>query len=203
MTKPQVRTYLRIIGFKSIVDDEGTMYMADKFTADCSKKGGGPPVALMKSILSDYIKSHPVNTTVIQQIMSDKKYELLYTPPYESWIQPIELIWARIKHTVATQSRKGRTHQLTALQTKTALSNITPTLTTNIVQHTEKLMDKWLLTDEAGSLRINFGSLERIKSANLYQLSKCTDLHLEEGNITGEAEEQYNSNGNDDNNDDG
>jgi len=38
-----------------------------------------------------FLQSHPgTNTTVAQQLMTNRQHRQLYTPPYESWLQPIE-----------------------------------------------------------------------------------------------------------------
>ena len=95
--------FLRLAGVKSITMDDKRVIPASKFTADTrGVAGGGPTVKKLKQVVGDYVKSHPgINTTLVEQLMKQHKYELLYTPPYESWLQPIELVWARVKHDVA------------------------------------------------------------------------------------------------------
>ena len=61
--------------------------------------------------MRDFMKSRlaPVNTTLVEQLMKEeKKQVLLHAPQYESWIQPIELVWAWTKHRVAEQAIRGR-----------------------------------------------------------------------------------------------
>ena len=138
--------------------------------------------------MKEYIKSHPgINTTLIQQIMQSKKYELLFTPPYESWIQPIELIWARVKHQVATQSKVGRKWQETTDQMKVALSNVTGSLCNSIIGHTERLMDEWLESDAAGSLQ-QYGNIYTLGRLSVAQRRRLTDLNLDDTLIVGDAE---------------
>jgi hypothetical protein len=142
------------VGVTQITNKEGRVFPSTKFTADASANGGGPTAAALKKVVSDYVKSHPaINTTLVHQLMDQHKYKLLYTPPYELWLQPIELVWARVKHSVAMQSRTGRTWQETAAQTKTALHSITAEDCTDIIGHTHKLMDECLQSDAAGSLK--------------------------------------------------
>ena len=62
-----------------------------------------------------------MNTTLVHQLMKKHKYELLYTPPYESWLQPIELVWANVKRQVAMSASNVRKWQETKDQTKAAL----------------------------------------------------------------------------------
>jgi transposase len=188
MTKPALGNFLRLAKVKSIKLPGGRVIKADKFTADAGS--GGPTVPDLREVVRDYIRSHPaINTTLVHQAMQPHKYQLLYTPPYESWIQPIELVWARVKHEVATQSMLGRKWQETQEQTKIALKNVSSQLCTNIIGHTHKLMNEWLQTDTAGSLK-KHGSLEALGLLTPAQRAKCTDLNVEDELRVGEAEEE-------------
>jgi len=116
MGQGQLAEALRQLKIESVTDGEH-VWPAKLYSAlhrGPPAKNGAPTMALMRQVLSDYLQSHPgTNTTVVEQMMSAKKHELLYTPPYESWLQPIELIWARVKHTVAMQSSRKRKYQET------------------------------------------------------------------------------------------
>jgi hypothetical protein len=93
MNKVELGTFLRRVGVTQITNDDGRVFPSSKFTADASQAGGGPTAVALRKVVSDYIKSHPaINTTLVQQLMQQHKYKLLYTPPYESWLQPIELV---------------------------------------------------------------------------------------------------------------
>ena len=60
----------------------------------------------LKKAAKQHIAEHPeINTTVPQQLFDDAGYELLYTPPYVSELQPIELIWAFTKGKRTIQAR--------------------------------------------------------------------------------------------------
>jgi transposase len=189
LNRPECGTYLRRWGYPSIVDEAGTKYLAAKFTADT--KDGGPGVKVMQKVISTHLKSHPgINTTIIHQLMKDHKYTLLYTPQYESWLQPIELVWAQAKHAVARQARVGRTWQETMAQTKAALHGMTKKACADIINHTERLVNEWLESDEAGSLK-HFKTLDRLSRATKAELDRCTDLNLPEGDLrVGDAEEE-------------
>jgi hypothetical protein len=82
----------------------------------CTKAKGGLTVQDLKTVVQDHIESHPSNTTLVKEIMQVKKHELLYTVPYESWMQPIEVVWAQVKHQVARQARRRRKWQETQRQ---------------------------------------------------------------------------------------
>jgi transposase len=190
MNKVELGVFLRRVGVTQITNDEGRVFLSNKFTADASANGGGPTAAALRKVVSDYVKSHPaINTTLVHQLMDQHKYKLLYTPPYESWLQPIELVWARVKQQVAMLSRTGRTWQETAAQTRMALHNITAGDCTDIIQHTHKLMDEWLQTDAAGSLN-RYGSLDALGRLTKSQREQCTDLNLEGGDLVGDDIQQ-------------
>ena len=191
MDRVEIATYMRDCGFKNLTgeDKKGNkiVYSASTFSREVRPRngilGGGPPIELMRKVLTDYVKSHNKNTTLVKQLMDDKGYALLYTPPYESWMQPIEMIWARVKHKVATQSKVGRTTDETIQQTKAAFEEIEANDCEEIIQHTEELMDEWLETDDAGSLKGH--SILTLKRLSPHQRSFITDLNLEDTHIIG------------------
>ena len=192
MNRVELATYLRHIGMREFTSEAGVVYPTAKYSAEVKEKngmaGGGPPLKDLRAVLTSYIKSHPgINTTLVQQIMKAKGHRLLYTPPYESWMQPIELVWARIKHQVAQQAKAGRSWQECAKQTATALSKLTPETCDNIIRHTEKLMDEWLQTPSAGSLRAH-GSLDALSRLSPAMRERCTDLNLPDSLLTGDEE---------------
>jgi len=179
MSKVELGTFLRQVKVPSI-NVGGYKFKADKYTADWLKKGkGGPTVEQLREVVRDYIKSHPaINTTLVHQALDRHDYELLYTPAYESWLQPIELVWARVKHEVATQSMLGRKWQETQEQTRVALKNIDKNLCAKLIRHTHTFMDEWLQTDEAGTLK-QHGSLAVLRALSPEEREQCTDLNME------------------------
>jgi hypothetical protein len=171
MRKPELGNFLRTAKVPFICI-EGKKYNKDKYTADVA--AGGPTVAALRTVVSDYIKSHPgINTTLVEQLLH--AHQLLFTPPYESWMQPIELVWARVKHAVAVQAMRGRKWQTTVEQTRTALEDVSAELCSNIIAHTETLMSKWMQSADGGSLQ-RWGSLEQLSRARPQQLAGLPDL---------------------------
>jgi hypothetical protein len=154
---------------------------ASKFSAD--RKDGGPTMAGIRDAVKTYLLSHPgMNTTVPRQLMDDAKFSLIYTPPYESWLQPIELVWARMKHTVSTQAFLGRTHQETAAQTYASFDHIDGTLCSSLLSHVRKLIDSWLQTDAAGSLQ-RFQSMSGLMAATKAEIEASHDLYVEDNAV--------------------
>ena len=155
-----------------------------KFTS--TKAQGGLTLEDLKTVVKDHIESHPSNTTLVKEIMQVKKHELLYTVPYESWMQPIEMVWAQVKQKVARQAERGRKWQETQRQTRVALSNMDAIACTNIINSTHKLMDEWLKTDAAGTLK-QHKSLDALGRLSPKQRAQCTDLNLEDTEVVGDA----------------
>ena len=188
MNLGQCARFLRENAIQQItITTKNTQYVvqANKFSAD--RKDGGPTMTGIRDAVKTYLQSHPgINTTVPQQLMSDAKFSLIYTPPYESWLQPIELIWARMKHTVSTQAYHGRTHQETAAQTYASFDRIDAELSCKLLSHVRKLTDSWLESDAAGSLS-RFKSMSAIMTATKSEIQSINDLYVEDTSVIGDS----------------
>lgn len=192
MSKTELGVFLRTAGVPSITREDGVAIPASKFTADVrGAAGGGPSKELLQQVVKDYIASHPtINSTLVAQLMQEKKHELVYTPPYESWLQPIELVWAQVKMKVAQQARTGRRWQETAEQTRTALREMTPKACSDIIRHTEVMMDEWLKTSAAGSLK-GYGSIEQLGRLSPEERDACQDLDVPASLLTGDDDAEH------------
>lgn len=188
MNLGQCARFLRENAIQQItITTKNTQYVvqANKFSAD--RRDGGPTMSGIRDAVKTYLLSHPgINTTVPHQLMSDAKFALIYTPPYESWLQPIELIWARMKHTVNTQAYHGRTHQETAAQTYASFDRIDAELCSKLLAHVRKLIDNWLKSDAAGSLS-RFGSMSAIMAATKSEIESVNDLYVEDTAVIGDT----------------
>lgn len=162
-TKGQLADFLRQRDVKQIELEDGTKIKSNKFSADCrGRNGGGPTIEQLKNFTKQYLIEHPeINTTVPQQLMSDAGYELIYTPPYVSELQPIELIWAYTKSLVARQCNRHRTSHETAVQTRQAMDAVSKELCQDVINHSHKFIDSFMQSEEGGNLR-QFESLEKL-----------------------------------------
>ena len=152
--KGQLADFLRQRQVRSITIDGGGVIPANKFSADARGKGGGPTLPQLKNAVKQHLRANPdINTTVPQQLFSDVGYELIYTPPYVSDLQPIEMIWAFTKALVAKQSTRKRNVEQTAIQTRRAMDEVSKDLCQNVIHHTQKWMDKFIKSDSGGSLK--------------------------------------------------
>ena len=159
--KGQLADFLRQREVKSITVD-GVTFPASKFSADARGKAGGPTLAQLKTAVKGHLKEHPeINTTVPQQLMEDQNYELLYTPPYVSDLQPIEMIWAFTKAIVTRQSHRTRTAHACAVQTREAMERVTAELCQKQIQHCHAWIERFMRSEEGDSLQ-QFGTLQTL-----------------------------------------
>jgi hypothetical protein len=158
--KGQLADFLRQRSVPSITVDGDRSIPASKFSANAGKSAGGPTLAQLKTAAKAHLAAHPeINTTVPQQLMADKNYELLYTPPYVSDLQPIEMIWAFTKSLVAHQSHRSRTAHACAVQTREAMEQVTAELCQKQISHCHAWIEQFMQSDEGDSLQ-QFGSLQ-------------------------------------------
>jgi transposase len=170
----QLADFLRQCQVHSITVD-GHTFPSSKFSADARGKGGGPTLKQLQEAVKQHLAAHPeINTTVPQQLMEDEEYELLYTPPYVSQLQPIELIWAFTKALVARQSHRTRSVDACAVQTRQAMDSVTAGLCEKEISHCHKWIEQFMKSEESGSLQ-RFSDLPALLNASPEQL-KATDL---------------------------
>lgn len=159
--KGQLADFLRQREVKNITVDEVT-FPASKFSADARGKAGGPTLVQLKTAVKAHLAAHPeINTTAPQQLMADRNYELLYTPPYVSDLQPIEMIWAFTKSLVARQSHRTRTPHSCAVQTREAMERVNADLCQKQISHCHEWINRFMQSEEGGSLH-QFGSLKAL-----------------------------------------
>jgi hypothetical protein len=127
---------------------------ADKFSADARGNAGGPTLQQLKTAVKQHLAAHPeINTTVPQQLLNDAGYELLYTPPYVSDLQPIELIWGFTKSIVARQSTRTRSVHEVAVQTRHAMDQVDAELCRKLIARMHRWIQQFMHSEEGGSLR--------------------------------------------------
>ena len=119
----------------------------------------------LQAAAKEHLAEHPeINTTVPRQLFDDAGHELIYTPPYVSQLQPIELIWAFTKSLVARQSSRSRSVDEAAAQTRQAMDQVTTELCQKVINHTHTWMEEFMQSEEGGSLR-QFRDLATLKAA--------------------------------------
>jgi hypothetical protein len=187
--KGQLADFLRQRNVSSITVDDGRVVPASKFSADARGKAGGPTLVQLKAAAKAHIASHPeINTTVPQQLMSDQGYELLYTPPYVSDLQPIEMIWAFTKALVARQSHRARTARACAVQTREAMDLVTAELCQKQIKHCHAWIEQFMQSEQGGSLQ-QFSSMQALMPLAA-ALQQCDDAAFSTAPPAEEDEEE-------------
>lgn len=79
-------------------------------------------------------------------------HEVLFTPPYHSDLQPIELIWAKVKGEVAKQYDAFTTFSIVKTRLELAFANVDAAYWTSCINHVKKIeiehFDRDQLIDE-------------------------------------------------------
>ena len=190
--KGQLADFLRQRNVGSITVDDKRSIPASKFSANAGRAAGGPTLVQLKAAVKEHLAAHPeINTTVPQQLMGDAGYSLLYTPPYVSDLQPIEMIWAFTKALVARQSTRTRTAQVCAVQTREAMECVTAELCQKQIRHCHTWIEQFMQSEEGGSLQ-QFGTLQSLLplAAALIHTEAVDPLPAPPGQDDEEEEEQ-------------
>src|SRR6185312_2340795 len=165
---------------------------ASKFSADSRGQAGGPTLQQLRTAVKEHLAAHPeINTTVPQQLMGDAGYELLYTPPYVSDLQPIEMIWAFTKALVARQSHRSRTAHTCAVQTREAMERVTAELCQKQIAHCHAWIERFMQSEEGESLQ-QFGSLQALLplAPALLKSDECTATFVPAAEEADEEQEE-------------
>lgn len=129
---------------------------------------GATWLRVRRAEVDKWLLSHPeANVEVPTQLVRDVKpgSRIIYTPPYESWTQPIELIWNQAKHEVAEGAHKNRKLEETQAAMKKALQGIRKEDCTRTIGKVHHEINLWLKKDDAGWLR-PFKTLETLIAAS-------------------------------------
>jgi transposase len=82
-------------------------YLVSKGQSTTDQDGRQLPVLLLRAKVKEYIEKNEVSAVI--KLAREKFQKILFTPPYHSDLQPIELLWAKIKGNVARLYSNGRT----------------------------------------------------------------------------------------------
>jgi hypothetical protein len=131
------------------------------YQSGSKSKPPGPTVTELRSALTKWLEDHP-QVTEVKRLMDARGFQLLYTPPFQPEVQPIELLWGSVKQAVAKKHVRGRTIHETQSQVQAALHSITPEQIAGYFSQTDKKLDSWIQADD--ELR-QFGSFSNLVSS--------------------------------------
>ncbi len=133
------------------VGDAPRVIPAHRFEAPIG--ASGPSKDDLIAAVAKWLDDHPDhNRTVVEQLMDDAGHALIYTPPFCPEVQPIELLWAKVKRYVADRSTHNRSMTETRSQTEEGFEQITKMFCNSIVKHCHDWIDSFLQTDAAEDL---------------------------------------------------
>jgi len=119
-----------------------------------AKGKGGPGKKDLIAAVHKWLEEHPDhNRTVVEQLMSDAGHVLVYTPPFCPEVQPIELLWAKVKRYVADRSTHNRSMTDARAQTEEAFEQVTKMFCNAVVKHCHDWIDQFLATEAAEDLQ--------------------------------------------------
>jgi hypothetical protein len=121
---------------------------------EASLSDGGPSKDDLLAAVHTWLDEHPDhNSTVVEQLVRDAGHSLVYTPPFCPEVQPIELLWAKVKRYVADRSTHNRSSTEAREQTEQAFEQVTKLFRNSVVKHCHDWIDRFLATDAAEDLQ--------------------------------------------------
>lgn len=116
----------------------------------------------LREAVKQHLNDNPqLNVTKVEKEMNRHQHSLVYTPPFTPEVQPIELLWGRVKRLVAEKAVINRTIQHTKQQVEQAFQAVDKVACNSYIQHCHKWIDTFIQTDEAESLK-QYGSLQKL-----------------------------------------
>lgn len=117
---------LELIGVNSLSETtSGYTRTFNRRTWETNRNSGGPGNELMLRRILVHLDQHPELTrTIIQREFDRHHYQLIYTPPYNSATQPIEMVCWIVKGYVRQQFRGHRTMYELTVQTRHGFYNV-------------------------------------------------------------------------------
>jgi hypothetical protein len=152
MNKHELAHQLLDLGVQQLTTTRGTVVPAHRFEAAIS--AGGPSKDDLIAATQLWLEQHPdYNRTVIEQLFDDACHTLIYTPPFCPEVQPIELLWAKVKRYIADRATHNRSVTEAREQTEQGFEQITAMFCNSIIKHCHDWIDSFLKTDAAEDLR--------------------------------------------------
>lgn len=152
-------------------------------------KPPGPYKKELVTELEKWLAEHP-QVTEVRRVMEAAGHQLLYTPPFQPEVQPIELLWGKMKKEVARQNVRGRTIQQTKTQVQAALRSTAQEDYARFFTETEKYLERWVASDEELLQFGNFASM--VDSPALAYKSSDPEEEVDEEYSEDEKEESKN-----------
>jgi Winged helix-turn helix len=152
MNKHDLAHQLMDLGVTELITACGNVVSSYRFESKVSE--GGPLKDDLIAATQLWLDQHPgYNRTVIEQLFDDVGHSLIYTPPFCPEVQPIELLWAKVKRYVSDRATHNRSVTEARQQTEEGFEQITKMFCSSIIKHCHEWIDSFLKTDAAEDLQ--------------------------------------------------
>jgi transposase len=99
-------------------------FLQSKSLPIANEEGRPLAVLLLRAKVKEYVEKYEVSAVIELARAGEIKHKILFTPPYHSDLQPIELVWALVKGNVARLYSSGRTMDQLEQQLKFEFSEL-------------------------------------------------------------------------------
>jgi hypothetical protein len=173
MNKHDLAHQLMDLGVTELITATGKVVPSHLFESKLSE--GGPLKDDLILATTKWLEDHPdYNRTVVEQLFDDAGHALIYTPPFCPEVQPIELLWAKVKRYVSDRATHNRSVAQARQQTEDGFEQVTRMFCNSIIKHCHDWIDSFLKTEAAEDLK-QCGTLAGIiKSLPLLKLAGST-----------------------------
>ena len=170
------------LGVPELTTARGIVVPSHRFEADLS--AGGPSKDDLIAAIKKWLDEHPdYNRTVIEQLFDDAGYGIIYTPPFCPEVQPIELLWAKVKRYVADRATHNRSVTEARQQTEEGFEQITKMFCNSIIKHCHNWIDSFLKTEGAEDLK-QCGCLAKVmNNLSLLKIARTDPLPADQAPI--------------------
>jgi len=153
-TKKEIMDGLRKLNVDYVdVRREGRIKRMNSTTWNHRKSLYAPSAVELLDALKVAVVSHPeCQLSAVQKIFNQKGWQLIFTPPYTPQCQPIEKVWAYVKHHIASVFEPNRNAAVLLSQTILAFygdpfsdwPGVTEEFCQSIINHSYKWCDQFI-----------------------------------------------------------
>lgn len=152
--KHQLAHQLMDLGVEQLTTIGASPRLVPSHLFEASIGAGGPSKEDLIAAIEKWLEEHPdQNRTVVEQLLDDAGHSLIYTPPFCPEVQPIELLWAKVKRYVADRATHNRSMTEAREQVEEGFEQVTKMFCNSIVKHCHDWIDGFLQTDAAEDLQ--------------------------------------------------
>jgi len=153
-SKEEMSNKLHSLGVSSIRVQRGSRTLFMPFSSWLHRKSNLAPSAeeLSHSLLAELSKHPERQRTAVRRMFDERGWQLIYTPPYTPEAQPIEKVWAYVKHVVASVFTVKRTAKSLHVDLIMAFygappslhPGVTPELCSSLLDHAYEWCDQFI-----------------------------------------------------------